>query len=220
MGPKPVWGVLPEAAKNWNSLNPQGGLTVQTQEAKDQHQFLEANRKSKVSSSIGAEMSGSRLEMEQGGSWAFPRRTKSGLTFYYHSEATWVLPQHTQNKEWGEDTFISFSFSSPTSFIVNFVWLFYLLNKVNSFHNLWGLAVLESAGHLRLPAHLWLKDTVTLDTSKDASRMVVSLGCLPSGEPLIRLPSVGSRQEGKKERERKAIKSRQQNASVRGYLEK
>lgn len=47
MGPKPVWGALPGAAKNLKSLNPQGVLAVQTQQVEGQHQFPEANRRVK-----------------------------------------------------------------------------------------------------------------------------------------------------------------------------
>ena len=143
------------------------------------------------------EWRGSRLEKEQGGSWAFPRRAQSGLTSHYQLEATW----HTQKK--GDTSFYPFFISQLHIFIVNFVWLFYVLNKVNAPHILWGLGCPSVSWLLaRLPAHLQLKDPVTLDPSKDSSRMVASLGCLLSEVLLTCLVSAGSRQGGKQTNER------------------
>ena len=126
---------------------------------------------------------------------------------------------HTE--EWGDTCFSSFSFPSLTSFRGNFVWLVYLLNNVYSLHTLWWLGWTRVGRPLaRLPAHLQLKDAVTLDTSKNFSRTVFSRGCLPSGEPLTCLLSTGNRQGGGKKKGRKAIKCGQQNAHIRDCLEK
>ena len=139
---------------------------VQTQEAKAQHQFLEANRRVK-----GQQLCRSQNEVEVG------RKGRNESPGHFQEElgvASLPIvsgkPQGTQkcypgrHKRRNERTlpFTSFSFPSLRSFMVNVVQLFYLLNKVNSPHLLGGLGCPRlSWPPARLPAHLQLKDTVT-----------------------------------------------------------
>lgn len=91
----------------------------------------------------------------------------------------------TKNRRTSPVTF--FSFPRPTDFIVNFAWLFYLLNGVHFLRIFSGLGCPRVSWPVaRLPAHLQqLKNTVTLNTSKDSAKIVVPRGCLPSGALLI-----------------------------------
>lgn len=111
------------------------------------------------------------------------------------------LSRHTQNEDQEDTSFYVFVFCQPHRFY-SWLWLFYLLNQVNFLHIIWGLGCPRVSWPVaRLPAHLQLNDTVTLDSSKDSGRTVVSRGCMLSGVPLPRLFSIGSRQGGEKESE-------------------
>lgn len=118
--------------------------------------------------------------MEHRGSWAISKKSPGVASLP-------IVRNHMQNKE-QEDTSCYIFFFSPrtTDFTVNCVWLFYLLNGVHFLRIFSGLGCPRVSWPVaRLPAHLLLKDTVTLNTSKDSGKIVVPRGCLPSGALLI-----------------------------------
>lgn len=100
-----VWG-----SQALKQLSPGGVLEVQTQEAKGQHQFLEANTGLKGSAEAG--MKWNQAGMGSRRVLGVSKKSWSALTSCYPLEATW----HTQKK--GDTSFYTFFISQALIFIV------------------------------------------------------------------------------------------------------
>lgn len=114
-----VWG-----SQALKQLSPRGVLEVQTQEAKGQHQFLEANTGLKASAEAG-------MKWNQAGIGA---RSVLGVSKLECPHFPLSIGSHMAlGKERGHFLLSLFHFPAPHLYSY-FVWLLYVVNKVNVLH--------------------------------------------------------------------------------------